>query len=538
MALPEELYVKHYAYASRSNDTVANTPAAVTPFVTVAGSTTSRAFFTRRRLEKGEDGKEKTCVGCVDYGLKKSHFSTYSTRCSLDVAMLLKVKYQNTKKYIRLLSGFTFLDFIAQAQTPEQDIILEIQIDPGPSPTTQDGISEEDHSTSLTDTNTSLSSSDNDHSSRIEHGTPIGRRTSSQVIPRPTREVSESEAAKEALLGSSSGAQLWCSVSESASFLANGLFIVAMGHQDHKFMHCIQHMFMVPILEAFMNTLISARLEPCDVAMQDFPCVHTAPSLGGVTQRRNVHQEEKVEIMDLNVQDKYLPDHRSDKMSVQCETAECRAGRSWTCRSEYTSDSDVEDNSCCVTCIINAHSMDLLAYILGLIRDTPENLLIPKLCDVSSGSDLGMHRAYHTQRCICGAKVGGKAQQISGGDGILVKIVFLARIQYSGCQGTGLFSNAVDVNPSATAQITPFLSVFHSKPKLRIRTFKLLYSENKIFDPGLLLIWLQSSPYFQCRSIERCQAAICLESLTHLYFIFHVLSSSSDSSRKRRQSRC
>ncbi|KAM7406759.1 hypothetical protein PAMA_002802 [Pampus argenteus] len=156
-----------------------------------------RAFFTRRWLEKGEDGKEKTCVGCVDYGLKKSHFFTYSTRCSLDVAMLLKVKYQNTKKYIRLLSGFTFLDFIAQAQTPEQDIILEIQIDPGPSPTTQDGISEEDHSTSLTDTNTSLSSSDNDHSSRMEHGTPIGRRTSSQVIPRPTREVSESEAAKE-----------------------------------------------------------------------------------------------------------------------------------------------------------------------------------------------------------------------------------------------------------------------------------------------------------------------------------------------------
>ncbi|TKS92486.1 hypothetical protein D9C73_025312 [Collichthys lucidus] len=116
------------------------------------GTETGRAFFTRRRLEKGEDGKEKTCVGCVDYGLKK---------------------------------------------TPEQDIILEIQIDPGPSPTTQDGISEEDHSTSLTDTNTSLSSSDNDHSSRIEHGTPIGRRTSSQVIPRPTREVSESEAAKE-----------------------------------------------------------------------------------------------------------------------------------------------------------------------------------------------------------------------------------------------------------------------------------------------------------------------------------------------------
>ena len=58
-----------------------------------------------------------------------------------------------------------------------------------------------DHSTSLTDTNTSLSSSDNDHSSQIEY-TPIGRRTSSQVIPRPTREVSESEAAKEVLKGS------------------------------------------------------------------------------------------------------------------------------------------------------------------------------------------------------------------------------------------------------------------------------------------------------------------------------------------------
>uniref|UniRef100_A0AAV2KKK2 Uncharacterized protein n=1 Tax=Knipowitschia caucasica TaxID=637954 RepID=A0AAV2KKK2_KNICA len=117
--------------------------------------------------------------------------------------MLLKVKYQNTKKYIRLLSEFTFLDFIAKAQTPAQDIILEIQIDPGPSATTQDGISEEDFSpldhstsTSLTDTDTSLSS-DKDHSSRIEHGIPIGRCTSSQVIPRPNTEVSESEAAKE-----------------------------------------------------------------------------------------------------------------------------------------------------------------------------------------------------------------------------------------------------------------------------------------------------------------------------------------------------
>ncbi|XP_053301814.1 uncharacterized protein LOC128460594 [Pleuronectes platessa] len=85
-------------------------------------------------------------------------------------------------------------------QTLEEDIILEIQIDPGPNPTTQDDISEDDHSTSssLTDTNTSLSSSDNDPSSRIENGIPIGRRTSSsEVIPRPATEVSESEAAKQ-----------------------------------------------------------------------------------------------------------------------------------------------------------------------------------------------------------------------------------------------------------------------------------------------------------------------------------------------------
>ncbi|TWW62421.1 hypothetical protein D4764_04G0010680 [Takifugu flavidus] len=90
------------------------------------------------------------------------------------------------------------------AMTLEEDVILEIQIDGGPGPKTQEDIAEEDfspldHSTSsLTDTNTSLSSSDNDHSSRTEHGIPIGRCTfSSEVIHRPTMEVSESEAAKE-----------------------------------------------------------------------------------------------------------------------------------------------------------------------------------------------------------------------------------------------------------------------------------------------------------------------------------------------------
>ncbi|KAE8278008.1 hypothetical protein D5F01_LYC23943 [Larimichthys crocea] len=124
--------------------------------------------------------------------------------------MLLKVKYQTTKKYIRLLSGFTFLDFIAQVKykfglpdateldafdetntVVEEDIFSElIEASPDLCLTVRDRIPD-------ADTNTSLSSSDNDHSSRIEHGTPIGRRTSSQVIPRPTREVSESEAAKE-----------------------------------------------------------------------------------------------------------------------------------------------------------------------------------------------------------------------------------------------------------------------------------------------------------------------------------------------------
>ncbi|MEQ2241244.1 hypothetical protein ILYODFUR_023395 [Ilyodon furcidens] len=90
------------------------------------------------------------------------------------------------------------------AQTLVEDIILEMQVDPGPSPTTQEYISEEDHSTSSSprDTNTSLSSSDNDPTSRIDYGTPIGRCiSSSKVIPRPTSEVSESETAKEVLKG-------------------------------------------------------------------------------------------------------------------------------------------------------------------------------------------------------------------------------------------------------------------------------------------------------------------------------------------------
>ncbi|CAL8342215.1 unnamed protein product [Arctogadus glacialis] len=84
--------------------------------------------------------------------------------------MLLKVKYQGTKKYIRLQSGFTYLEFI-----------------------------NEDHSSpsSLTDT-MSPSSSDNDLSSRREWGIPIDRNVSNfEVMNRCTTEASGSEAAKE-----------------------------------------------------------------------------------------------------------------------------------------------------------------------------------------------------------------------------------------------------------------------------------------------------------------------------------------------------
>ncbi|XP_054483514.1 uncharacterized protein LOC129116845 [Anoplopoma fimbria] len=84
--------------------------------------------------------------------------------------MLLKVKYQGTKKYIRLQSGFTYLEFI-----------------------------NEDHSSpsSLTDT-MSPSSSDNDLSSRRERGIPIDRNVSNfEVMNRSTTEASGSEAAKE-----------------------------------------------------------------------------------------------------------------------------------------------------------------------------------------------------------------------------------------------------------------------------------------------------------------------------------------------------
>ncbi|XP_029690425.1 uncharacterized protein isoform X2 [Takifugu rubripes] len=44
-----------------------------------------------------------------EYGLNKLQYK--------NVTMLLKVKDQNTKKYVRLISGFTFWDFIAQVKS-------------------------------------------------------------------------------------------------------------------------------------------------------------------------------------------------------------------------------------------------------------------------------------------------------------------------------------------------------------------------------------------------------------------------------------
>ncbi|XP_049418457.1 uncharacterized protein LOC125880188 [Epinephelus fuscoguttatus] len=151
--------------------------------------------------------------------------------------MLLKVKHQSTRKYVRLQSGFTFLDFINEVKNKfglpdaaeldvfddtdtavEEDIFLElIEANPDLCLTVRDSISDEvvedvilelvevspdsiseqdfspsHHSTSssLTDTLTSLSSSDNDLSSQREWGTPTGRNiSSSKVMNRSTTEM-------------------------------------------------------------------------------------------------------------------------------------------------------------------------------------------------------------------------------------------------------------------------------------------------------------------------------------------------------------
>ncbi|XP_066506431.1 uncharacterized protein [Hoplias malabaricus] len=126
--------------------------------------------------------------------------------------MLLKVKYQSTKKYIRLQAGFTYLDFISEVKNKfgipdaaglyifdetdtavEEDVFLElIEANPDLCFTVRDSVSDEDfspldHSTpsSLTDTQSSFSSDSDFLSQRYRNRT------------RSTTEVTESEAAKE-----------------------------------------------------------------------------------------------------------------------------------------------------------------------------------------------------------------------------------------------------------------------------------------------------------------------------------------------------
>ncbi|KAL3981348.1 p24 family protein gamma-4 [Sarotherodon galilaeus] len=131
--------------------------------------------------------------------------------------MLLKVKYQSSKKYIRLQPGFTYLEFISEVKNKfglpdvtelhifdetdtavEEDIFLElIEANPDICLTVCDSAAGDAHSTSssLTDT-MSLSSSDSDLHRDL--GIPVtGSRLSTGAKNKPTTEVSESEAAKE-----------------------------------------------------------------------------------------------------------------------------------------------------------------------------------------------------------------------------------------------------------------------------------------------------------------------------------------------------
>ncbi|XP_070401954.1 uncharacterized protein [Nothobranchius furzeri] len=146
-----------------------------------------------------------------------------ASRCSVkfstsnEIIMLLKVKHQSSKKYIRLQPGFTYLEFISEVKNKfglpdvtelhifdetdtavEEDIFLElIEANPDICLTVSDSSAGDAHSTSssLTDT-VSLSSSDSDLHRDL--GIPVtGSRLSSGVKNKSTTEVSESEAAKE-----------------------------------------------------------------------------------------------------------------------------------------------------------------------------------------------------------------------------------------------------------------------------------------------------------------------------------------------------
>nr|XP_055033830.1 uncharacterized protein LOC129422129 isoform X3 [Misgurnus anguillicaudatus] len=130
--------------------------------------------------------------------------------------MLLKVKYHSIKKYIKLQSGSTYSEFIREVKTKfglpdaaqlnifdetdtavEEDIFLELlEANPDICLTVRDSISDEDHSTpsSLTDT-ISLSSSDRD---LTELGIPTdSNRSSKEDTTSSATKASVSEAAKE-----------------------------------------------------------------------------------------------------------------------------------------------------------------------------------------------------------------------------------------------------------------------------------------------------------------------------------------------------
>nr|XP_055067924.1 uncharacterized protein LOC129449159 isoform X2 [Misgurnus anguillicaudatus] len=130
--------------------------------------------------------------------------------------MLLKVKYHSIKKYIKLQPGSIYSEFIREVKTKfglpdaaqlnifdetdtavEEDIFLELlEANPDICLTVRDSISDEDHSTpsSLTDT-ISLSSSDRD---LTELGIPTdSNRSSKEDTTSSATKASVSEAAKE-----------------------------------------------------------------------------------------------------------------------------------------------------------------------------------------------------------------------------------------------------------------------------------------------------------------------------------------------------
>ncbi|KAL7834402.1 hypothetical protein SRHO_G00286490 [Serrasalmus rhombeus] len=128
--------------------------------------------------------------------------------------MLLKVKYQGTKKSIRLHSGFTYLDFISEVKSSlgfpvasepyifdesdtavEEDILLELmEANPDLCLTVRDSESDEDQSASSSLTDTLSPSSDNDLFSRHSRDRPVHNFRDGNP---PTTVFSEAEAAKE-----------------------------------------------------------------------------------------------------------------------------------------------------------------------------------------------------------------------------------------------------------------------------------------------------------------------------------------------------